>query len=138
MLAREALAYHTHQHLDVYVNGSKVVVPQGIGIDQAEGFLTVLHTHQYDGVIHLESPVRKAYTLGQFFGVWGVRLDERCLGAYCVRGPQRLRAFVNGQAVSSNPAAIPLRANDQIVVTFGTSSQLPEPIPSSYRFPPDG
>jgi putative peptide zinc metalloprotease protein len=136
MLPEEALAYHIHQHLSIYIDGRKVIVPQGIGIDQARGFITVLHTHSYDEIIHVEAPARTTYTLGQFFGVWGVRLDGRCIGNYCNHGASRLRVFVNGQPESSDPASIPLRAHDEIVVTFGTTAQLPQPIPAVYRFPP--
>lgn len=136
MLPEEALTYHIHQHLDIYIDGRNVIVPQGIGIDQERGFITVLHTHRYDGVIHVESPAETPYTLGEFFRVWGVRLDRRCVGDYCNHGASLVRVFVNGQPASSDPASIPLRAHDEIVVTFGTAAQLPHPIPASYRFPP--
>jgi hypothetical protein len=62
------------------VNGQKVAVPEGIGIDPQAGIITLLHTHQPDGVIHVESPVERRFTLGQFFRVWGVRLSDTCIG----------------------------------------------------------
>ena len=30
-----------------------------------------LHTHAADGVVHIESPTKRTYTLGNFFDVWG-------------------------------------------------------------------
>ena len=46
--ARAGLTLHVHQHLDVFVNGKRVVVPAGIGI--GDGFLSPLHTHDESGV----------------------------------------------------------------------------------------
>jgi hypothetical protein len=63
---------HIHQHLDIYVDGRKVPVPALIGIDPAAGFAP-LHVHDTSGVIHVESPTVRSYTLGEFFAVWGVR-----------------------------------------------------------------
>ena len=58
----EGTAVHIHQHLDLYVDGHKVVVPAGIGIDPAVGYAP-LHTHDPSGVIHVESPTLRTYTL---------------------------------------------------------------------------
>jgi len=35
-----------------------------------------------------------------------------------------------------DPRTIELKDHEEIVVTFGTSEELPNPIPSSYAFPP--
>jgi hypothetical protein len=63
----EGTALHIHQHLDLHVDGHRVPVPAGIGgIDPAVGFAP-LHTHDASGVIHVESPTLRTYTLGDFF-----------------------------------------------------------------------
>ncbi len=134
-LGAEMLAYHIHQHLDVYVHGKKLTVPALIGILPAQNKLTVLHTHDNSGIIHVESPVRKPYSLGQFFGVWGLRLTRDCIGGLCDSGSDRLRAYVDGKRVE-DPAKILLRSHQEIVLAYGTASQLPEPIPRNYDFPP--
>jgi hypothetical protein len=131
----EGTAVHIHQHLDVYVDGHEVTVPAGIGIDPAVGFAP-LHTHDASGVVHVESPTMRRYTLGQFFAVWGVRLTPSCLGGYCAGGGRQLRVYVDGRAVHGDPTAVTLEPHQEIVVAFGTAAQLPSPIPSSYRFPP--
>src|SRR5919201_239751 len=61
-LSQEALAFHIHQHLDIFVNGKKVAVPAFIGIDDGS-FITELHTHDASGIIHVESAQTKPYTL---------------------------------------------------------------------------
>jgi hypothetical protein len=129
-LTNEGQVLHIHEHLDVYVNGKHEPVPQGIGIYDGQ-FLTELHTHDGTGIIHLESPVAKNYDLGQFFGVWGVRLTQDCIGGYC-QGVTPWTMYVNGQAYQGDPAGLVLREHQEIVFVIGTP---PKSIPSKYKFP---
>jgi hypothetical protein len=129
-LAREGTKLHTHQHLDVFVDGRRVSVPAGIGINVAEHFISPIHTHDASGVIHVESPTVRTFSLAELFGVWGVRLTKNCLGGRCRAGG--LRVFVNGRQVADPNRAL-LGWHDEIVVAFGPP---PKPLPSSYSFPP--
>ena len=131
----EGTAVHIHQHLDLYVDGHKVLVPAGVGIDPAVGYAP-LHTHDPSGVLHVESPTVRPYTLGEFFAVWGVRLTPSCLGGYCAGGDRQLRVYVDGRAYQGDPATLVLAAHQELVVAFGTAAQQPSPVPSSYQFPP--
>jgi hypothetical protein len=131
----EGTAVHIHQHLDLYVDGRKILVPAGIGIDPAVGYAP-LHTHDPSGVIHVESPTVRTYTLGEFFAVWGVRITPSCLGGYCAGGGRQLRLFVDGRADRGDPTTLALAPHQELVVAFGTAAQLPSPIPSTYQFPP--
>lgn len=132
-LAHEGSVLHIHEHLDVYVAGRRVTVPAGIGIDVAGGFISPLHTHDETGVIHVESPTLRTFTLGQFAGVWGVRLTPRCLGSYCTAGKKRVWVFVDGRR-AHDPGHVILREHQEIVVAYGTRATLPVPIPSGYTF----
>lgn len=134
-LGREGTRLHIHQHLDVFVNGDRVVVPAGIGIDAAGAFISPLHTHDATGVIQVESPTVRTFTLGQFIGVWGVRFTPRCLGGYCASGGDRLLVYVNGILVRGDPRRVPLEEHQEIVLAFGTRAQLPRPVPRSFAFP---
>jgi len=127
-LTMEGTVLHHHEHLDLYVNGHRVIVPALVGIDERAGFLTELHTHDPSGIIHVESPVRRSFTLGQFFCEWGVKLNANCLGRY--RG--RLAWWVNGRRMQGNPALLPLRQHQEIVIAAG---RPPTTVPSSYDFP---
>jgi hypothetical protein len=131
----EGTVIHIHQHLDIYVDGHRVTVPAGVGIDPAVGFAP-LHTHDDSGVIHVESPTVRTYTLGEFFAVWGVRLTPSCLGGSCAGGGRQLRVYVNGRPYHGDPAGLTLAAHQELVVAFGAAAQLPSPVPSSYPFPP--
>jgi len=130
-LTNEGQVVHIHQHLDIFVNGKREPVPANIGIYDGQ-FLTELHTHDPTGIMHVESPTKRQFDLGQFFGVWGVRLNAYCVGGYC-RELTPWTVYVNGQAYTGNPAALVLTEHQEIAFVIGTA---PKKIPSSYKFPP--
>jgi hypothetical protein len=134
-LGFEGTALHLHQHLDVFVDGRRVTVPAGIGIDPAGTFISPLHTHDTSGVIHVESPTVRPFTLGEFFGVWGVRLGAGRLGRYVAGHGKALRAYVNGRRVDGDPGRIVLEPHQELVLAFGTPRQLSRPALASYAFP---
>lgn len=134
-LTSEGTTLHTHQHLDIFIEGKSVAIPKDIGVDQAAGFMSPIHIHEEIGVIHVESPTIQTFTLGQFFNVWGVRFNNQCIGGYCEQGEKTLSVYVNGIIQSGNYADIALEAHQEIVVNYGSPAQLPNPIPSSYAFP---
>jgi hypothetical protein len=130
-LTTEGQVLHIHQHLDIFVNGKHEPVPQGIGIYDGQ-FLTELHTHDAAGIVHVESPTARNFDLGQFFGVWGVRLNADCVGGYC-RQVTPWTVYVNGKPYSGDPAALVLREHQEIAFVIG---KPPKKIPSSYKFAP--
>lgn len=70
--------------LTVTVDGAKVVVPANIGIDRVRAEQAAIHTHADDGVIWVEPRSKDDRpTLKQFFALWGVRYDAKCLGDAC-------------------------------------------------------
>ena len=131
-LPQEGFELHIHAHLDVFVNGRRVRVPAGIGI--GDGFISPLHTHDASGIVHVESPTVRRFTLGQFLGVWGVRFRGHCLGGYCAGSNRVLRVYASGRAVA-RPSLLPLKRHEEIVVAFGRPAQLPRPVPAKYAFP---
>ena len=132
-LKREGTKLHFHAHLDLFVSGKRVVVPAGIGIDRNLRFVSQLHTHDRTGVIHIESNTVRKFTLAHFFGVWGVRFRQGCLGGHCSGGGKALRVYSNGRLVA-RPRELQLSRYQEIVVAFGTASELPRPIPARYTF----
>jgi hypothetical protein len=134
-LTGEGQAEHIHEHLDLYIDGHQVLVPAGIGIDQPAGLLSPIHTHDATGIIHVESPVVRDFTLGQFFDVWGVRFDATCVGSTCFGNGRTLSVFLNGEPYAGDPRALVLAAHQEIVVAIGAPGQLPNPIPAAYVFP---
>jgi len=135
--SEEMLSVHYHAHLDVIVDGQPVVVPPYIGFvvtgSHVNG-LAPLHTHQNDGIIHIENSVPATFVLGQFFVEWGVRLTKSCIGGLCTGKGNELAFFVDGQRYQGDPTRIVLRKHEEIAIEYGAKGQLPTP-PSSYTFP---
>ena len=140
-LAREGVAVHIHQHLDIVINGRVLrgLPPYiGIHIDQQhpnKSFITEIHTHDQSGIIHVESPTVRTFTLADFFDVWGVRFSSRCLGGYCASGNKKIYVWVNAKRVRTDPRKIVLKSHQEIVVAYGTLASVPKPLPRSYPFP---
>jgi hypothetical protein len=135
MLGEEGSAQHIHAHLDVIVNGQHVPVPADIGVDEANSKISPLHSHEGNGVIHIESPSKTdTFTLGQFFTEWQVSLGSDQLGGLRPDGTNHLTVNVNGKPATGNPAGIVLRAHDEIAVVYGTNAQQAD-FPVSYQWP---
>lgn len=126
-LSGELLNYHVHQHLDVFIDGKKMPVPANIGIDDG-AFITELHTHDGSGIVHVEAGKALPYTLGQFFGVWGVRLSKTCVGGYCSPA-QQVHFYLNGKPYTGDPNDLVLKNHEEIVIAVG---KPPAKIPSTY------
>ena len=112
----EQLVYHIHAHLQVYVDGQPRALPAAIGMvgpvsEQtpygpfygAQQCYYWLHTHASDGVIHIESPSVRIYTLGNFFDEWNQPLSATAGGRRQGQG-HRVR---QRQAVDEGPARDP-------------------------------
>ena len=124
----EQLAYHIHAHLAVFDDAKLYSLPAGIGIpgsspeETNEGPVASggqciywLHTHTDDGVIHIESPTKRIYTLGNFFDVWNQPLSGNKVAS--LHGT--VSAFVNGKAWTKSPRDIPLVPHADIQLEIG-------------------
>jgi hypothetical protein len=133
----EQTIFHIHAHLTIFVNGSARQVPAAIGIPGAQATATAqgpfietgtcfywLHTHAADGIIHIESPVQRTYTLGNFFDIWGQPLGTDRAGP----AAGHVTALYNGQVYLGNPRDIPLTAHAQIQLMVGTPLIAPQQI----------
>jgi hypothetical protein len=125
----EQVAYHIHTHLAVYVNGVLRPISPGIGtvapmaqqtangvFYEASNCYYWLHVHAQDGVIHVESPTNRTYTLGQFFAIWGQPLSKTRVGP----ATGKLTVYVNGHQYTGDPTTIPLSSREDIQIDVGT------------------
>ncbi|GAA4986184.1 hypothetical protein [Kitasatospora paranensis] len=136
MLSAEGTALHIHAHLDVFADGKAVTVPALVGIDEQSQQISPLHTHDTTGVIHIESPVQADFTLGQFMTEWQVSMSADHLGGLKTDADHTLTAYVNGKAVTGDPAAIKLGAHDEIALVYGTAAENAKvAVPGSFAFP---
>jgi hypothetical protein len=125
----EQLAYHIHAHLQVYVDGEPRQLPPAIGLigpvsqQTPEGLFYGaqqcyywLHTHAADGIIHIESPTPRIYTLGNFFNEWHQPLSSHQVGP----AVGKVTAVVNGKPWTKDPTSIPLAKHAVIQLDVGT------------------
>lgn len=133
----EQTIFHIHAHLTIFVNGAARQVPYGVGIPGAQvqntpqgSFVSSgtcfywLHTHANDGIVHVESPIHRTYTLGNFFDEWGQPLSSNQVGP----ATGQVTALYNGQHYLGNPRNIPLNAHAQIQLEVGKPLAAPENI----------
>lgn len=132
--------FHIHVHLEIYVDGLPRPVPAGVGLVgptvrhtttgplyNAHTCYYQLHTHAQDGVIHVEAPAPRTYTLGQFFVLWGQRLAQSRVGGAI--GPTRV--YVDGRPTTLAIGRIPLRDRETIQIDVG-SVVPPRPVNWSH------
>jgi len=126
----EQVLFHIHAHLAIYVDGQQKLVPYGIGIvppyrlqNTKDGPFVAggskfywLHTHDETGVIHIESPVQRTFTLANLFDLWHQPLGPAQLGP--AAGP--VTTFVNAHQVAGDPRDIPLGPHDVIQLDVGS------------------
>ena len=62
----------------------------------------------------VESPVKRTFTLGNFFDIWGQPLSSNQVLQYSDGKP--LRVFVNGKPYTGDPRAIELQAHTLIAL----------------------
>ncbi|MBV9416494.1 MAG: hypothetical protein JO363_16040 [Solirubrobacterales bacterium] len=133
----EQLVYHIHSHLLVYADGQPRELPAAIGLlgpvaqettagpfYGAQQCYYWLHTHTSDGIIHIESPSKRVYTLGNFFDEWRQPLSATQVAS--VQG--KVTAFLNGKRWTRDPRVIPLLPHGLIQLDVGSPIVAPQPI----------
>jgi hypothetical protein len=125
----EQLNYHVHAHLDVFVDGNRHEVPAKIGILSSPSCFFWLHTHDGDGVIHIEAPQTREFTLGQFLDIWEqTKSDSQEFFNSIADLP--VKVYVDGSEFEGNYRDIQLTSRKQIVLAHG---EPPTEIPA-YDF----
>ncbi len=110
-----AQGFHVHPVLEIVVNGEKVEVPANIGVGPT--CMTVLHTHTPDGVIHVESPEKRDFTLADFFAVWEQPFSKDEILTYKANADHRIRITVDGIEVDTFENTV-LRDGERIVISY--------------------
>ena len=116
---------HIHAHLTLYINGHKSVAPAGVGIAPDTSCFYWLHTHNTDGVIHIEAPSGRTFTLKNFLDIWSSHFAT--LGY-----PSQLNqttgwlAYVDGKPFAGDFRTIPLRAHTLITLVYNSPGAQPD------------
>ncbi|HKW60794.1 MAG TPA: hypothetical protein VJR46_13675 [Candidatus Dormibacteraeota bacterium] len=137
-LRNDLPARHIHVHLTVFLDGSEVTVPAGIGVGKPWGYnppgfiatggcFAWIHTHDATGVVHIFTEEGRTFTLGQLFEVWGRPLGAGHALGYT--GP--LAVLTGGRAFTGDPRSLALTPYEDIVLELGTPPATP---PRPYDF----
>jgi hypothetical protein len=134
----EHTVYHYHVALQIIDGGEQVPIPTDVG--RPGPCYYWLHMHASSpGVIHVESPDQRTFTLGDFFDVWAItstqtiRLDSGHVGAISLTPGQTLVVFVDGQRYTPDPRSIPLAEHEVIQIEISPPTIDPPP---AYTFLP--
>jgi hypothetical protein len=116
---------HIHQHLTILDHGKQVPIPENVGQRPLSHCLYWVHTHTPDGIIHIEAPKDRAFTLGDFFKIWGQPLSKtEAASARAAKG-SALKVWVDGKPYAGNPAAIKLAEHTDVVIQAGPPFSKP-------------
>ncbi|MBC5828811.1 MAG: hypothetical protein GIW98_01275 [Candidatus Eremiobacteraeota bacterium] len=137
------IRYHIHLHVSLFVNGTRLAVPDTIGIlnpgPEVNGFTQNgscfyhLHTHDAQGLVHVEAPAVAQYTLGQFFDIWGQPLSNTNVAGNTgsvqvyIAPPSSPTSLSTGPFTpyTGDPRAIPLQPHEAIVLEVGPTFVVP-------------
>ncbi len=126
-LPMEGQAMHIHTNLKIIADKQTIPLPANIGIDASRNCMTSLHTHDADGIIHVEAPAVKYFTLGDFFAVWGKPLNENQMGDYKVDADHGLMLSVDGQPSTAFENLL-LKDGQQIVINYYNLKDSADPL----------
>lgn len=110
-----ATRFHIHPTVKIVINGEERPVPANIGIETT--CMNSLHTHDATGIIHVEAPEQRDFTLGDLFAVWGETFNPKEILGYRVDEFHKIIVTVNGAAIGTFDDTI-LHDQQQIIVTY--------------------
>ena len=136
---------HYHVGLQILYQGNPINIPSDVG--RLTTCFYWLHMHaESPGVIHIESPKNRTFTLGDFFKVWAASkktpepLDATHVSTLTLTPDQKLVIYIDHQndktgphLYSGNPADIVL-TNDHEVITIEITPPTISP-PPTFTFP---
>lgn len=110
-----ATEFHIHPIVEVVINGESEKIPTNLGIRQ--NCMNSIHTHSSDGVVHVESPEKRDFTLGDFFAVWQEPFTKDEVLDYKTDGTHRVRVTVNGTEVETFEETV-LKDEERITIYY--------------------
>ena len=132
---------HYHILLRIFNQGTAVAIPTDVGRTASCYYWLHMHTGE-PGLIHVESPGDRIFTLGDFFQVWaewGLKpqpLDSSHVSSITLTAEQRLQVYVdrsdgNGPvAFPGDPKAIVLESHS--IITLAITPPTVNPVGSPF------
>ena len=122
----EGAVFHIHQHVAIRVHGRAIDIPSDIGRPVVTPCLYWIHTHTSGGLVHVEAPKFRTFTLGNFFDIWGEPLGRAEVSSARVKRGD-LHVFVDGKFYRGDPRKIELAQHTDITIEAGPPYAKPVP-----------
>jgi hypothetical protein len=136
---------HYHAFLQILNQGGGVAIPTNVGRSSACYYWLHMHTNEA-GIIHIESPSDRTFTLGDFFDVWSdwghepELLDSTHVGTLTLSGSQELAVYVDlgdgggAKSFTGDPRSVVLKDHEVITLEIAPPSVNPPP---AFTWPPN-
>ena len=121
----EQLNYHVHAHLTIYVNGQNFPLPTNLGIASDQSCFYWLHTHDSSGVIHIEAPSARTFTLNTFFQEWSARFPQMTYPTE-LDSTTGWQVYVDGKPYKGDFHSITLVAHELITLAYNSPGIKPD------------
>jgi hypothetical protein len=138
---------HYHVALQIMHEGVLTPIPGGIGIQGGEAAPSCyywLHVHSANqDVIHIESPAKDTFTLGDFFAVWNTwsvnngrgsePLDATHVSSFTLTPDEKIYVYLDAndgkgaQLFTGDPKTIPLKAHEIITIEIASGKATTPP-----------
>jgi hypothetical protein len=128
--AMEGSVMHIHQHLAIFDHGKPVPIPPDVGQTIIGRCLYWVHTHTPDGIIHIESPLFRTFTLGDFFAVWGQPLGRTSVAGAKPRPGETVTVWVDGHRYAGDLRTLELTQHLDVTIDVGPPARQPAPFTS--------
>ncbi len=110
-----ATQFHIHPEISIIIDGVEQEIPPNIGVKQNS--MTAIHTHEGGGLIHVEAPIKKDFTIGDFFAVWGKTFTRDQILDSVVDTSYEITVIVNGVVVTTYENTV-MHDKDTIVISY--------------------
>ena len=124
------LSLHIHPHLRIIIDGEEQAVPANMGV--TPNCLRPMHTHDGTGIIHIESPRIRNFTVEQLFGIWGKEFSDTQFMDTKLDGDRQLKVFVDQVEVTTGRQTI-MKDKTSYVIMIGKTGDTLTP-PENYTF----
>jgi hypothetical protein len=129
-------------HLAIYINGTQLEIPGGIGAAPDSSCLYWLHTvvnnnptastimnirrSLQSGVIYIEAPAEQGFTLGNFLDIWSQRFSTMGYPSEMDQMGPAWQVYVNGKPYAGDFHTIPLTSHALITLVYNTTGVQPD------------
>ncbi len=129
---------HYHAYLQVLVQGNPLGIPTNLGRKLDCFYWLHMHTSEA-GIIHVESPADRTFTLGDFFDVWSdwsgqaQPLDSTHVSTLALGPSQKLAVYVDigdgagAESFTGDPRSIVLKDHEVITLEIAPPAVMPRP-----------